>query len=274
MDLIKNKLQIFLIIVFLGFVAWWISFQHVVSHQGSSVNWFENTYGLVALIGSIVGFVAIKKWGGLKTVLGKSLLFFSLGLFAQEAGQLISSYYTQIDKETLPYPSYGDVAYFGSVLLYICAALYLTKLVGLKFSLKKLSYKIIAVVLPLVLIIVSCSIILHNHQYDTSKPVTVFLDIGYPVGQACYISIALVAYLLSRKLLGGVMRSALLLVILALCVQYISDFTFLYQSNQTTYVPGKYDDLFYLIAYFVMSTAMIKFLDIYKKLRASAKKAT
>jgi hypothetical protein len=267
MKILKNKLQIFITLVFLGFIGWWLSFQHVVDKQGSSVNWFENTYGLMALMGSIIGFVVMKRWGGTRTVLGKALIFFSLGLFAQEAGQLVSSYYTQIAKVALPYPSLGDVAYFGSVLLYTCAAIFLSKLAGVGFSLKKPVYKIIAVVVPLVMLIFSYSLLLHNHQYDTTKPLTVFLDAGYPIVQACYVSIAIVAYLLSRKIMGGIMRAGFVLVVLALSVQYLSDFTFIYQSHRNTYVPGKYDDLFYLIAYFVMTTAMIKFHSIYSGLK-------
>ena len=272
MKISKNKLQIFVTLVFLGFVGWWLSFQHVVDKQGSSVNWFENTYGLVALIGSIIGFAAMKKWGGLKTVLGKALLFFSLGLFAQEAGQLVSSYYTQIAKVSLPYPSLGDVAYFGSVLLYICAAIFLSQVAGVKFSLKKPAYKAVAVAVPVVLLAVSYTLLLHNHQYDTTKPLTVFLDAGYPIGQACYISIAIVAYLLSRKIMGGIMRAGFVLVVLALFVQYISDFTFIFQSHRNTYVPGKFDDLFYLIAYFAMTTALIKFRRIYNTLQSKSVK--
>ena len=183
-------------------------------------------------------FLRDEKMGRPKTVLGKSLMFFSLGLFAQEAGQLVSSYYTQIAKTDLPYPSLGDVAYFGSVLLYICAALFLAKVAGVRFSLKKSGYKAIAVVVPVILLAISYSLLLHNYQYDTTKPLTVFLDAGYPIGQACYISIAIVAYLLSRKLMGGIMRAGFVLVILALFIQYVSDFTFIYQSHRGTYVPA------------------------------------
>jgi hypothetical protein len=266
MNILKNKLQLLVTLLFVGFIGWWISFQHIVDKQGSSVNWFENTYGLVALIGSIIGFFAMKKWGGSKTVLGKSLMFFALGLFAQEAGQLVSSYYTQIAKEQLPYPSFGDVAYFGSVLLYICAAIFLTKMAGVKFSLRQRGYKVVAVAIPLILLVFSYAVLLHGHQYDTTKPLTVFLDAGYPIGQACYISIAIVAYLLSRKLMGGIMKAGFILVIVALLAQYVSDFTFIYESHRNAYVPGKFDDLLYLIAYYVMTLAMIKFLGIYKGL--------
>lgn len=264
----KNKLQIAVTLVYFGFLGWWISFQSVVEAQGSSVNWFENTYGLVALTGAIIGFIAMKKWGGLKTVLGKALFFFSLGLLAQEAGQLISSYYTQIAHTDLPYPSVGDIAYFGSVILYIIAALYLTKVSGAKFSLKETKGKLIAIFVPVVLLAISYTVLLKGYSYDTSHAMTVVLDIGYPVGQAIYISIAITAYLLSRKLLGGYMKAGILLVIFALAVQYISDFSFIYTVHRGTYVPGKFVDLLYLTSYFLMATAMIKFLSIYTGLKA------
>ncbi|HSX46095.1 MAG TPA: hypothetical protein VLG27_03780 [Candidatus Saccharimonadia bacterium] len=264
----KNKLQILVTVIFLAFVAWWISFQHVVTKQGTSVQWFGGTYGSVALIGAVIGFAAAKKWGGFKTVLGRALTLFSLSLLAQEAGQLIYTYYIYGAKIQIPYPSWGDVAYFGSVLFYIAAAFFLARAAGVKYSLKqKKSYKFIATVLPLVLLVASYSILLHNHHYDTSKPLTVFLDVGYPVGEAIYISIAIVAFLLSRKALGGMLRPAILLVLLALVIQYISDFTFVYQSSRGTYLSGKFADLFYLIAYFAMTTALIRFHVAYKHIQ-------
>ncbi|HUD07076.1 MAG TPA: hypothetical protein VMR34_04265 [Candidatus Saccharimonadales bacterium] len=267
MGLLKNRIQILFSLVFLVYVGWWISFQHVVAKGTLSNEWWGDTYGAVAFIGAIFGLVVFRKWGGFKSTLGKALAFFSLGLLAQEAGQLIYSYYIVVDKIQIPYPSLGDVAYFGSTLLYISGAIFLARAAGVSISLKNLGYKIIAVGLPLVLLVVSFLILLHNHHYNTSKPITVFLDAGYPIGEALYISIALVAYFLSRKLLGGVLKAGILFVMFALVVQYISDFTFVYQSNRNTWVPGSYDDLFYLIAYYVMGLAMLNFYVIYKKLK-------
>jgi hypothetical protein len=265
--LLKNKIQIFVTLVFLGFVIWWATFQHVVAQLGLSVQRFGYTYGILAFLGAIIGFWASRKWGGHKTVLGKAILFFSLGLLAQEAGQLITTYYVVVAKINIPYPSWGDVAYFGSTFSYICGGVFLTKAVGVKYALKSNKYKAIAVIVPVVLLAASYWVFLHHHQYDWHHPLTVFLDLGYPLGDAIYISLALLSYFLSRKLLGGVMRSAILIMIVALFAQYISDWTFLYQSNRGTYVPGKYDDLFYLITYFITSTAIIKFLSVYKGLQ-------
>ena len=267
----KNKLQIFTTLVFLAIFAWWISFQHVVAKQGLNVQWFGGTYEVIALIGAGIGFVAARKWGGFKAVLGKALIFFSLGLLAQGVGELIYTYYIDGAKIQIPYPSWGDVAYFGSLLLYITGALFLAKAAGAGIALKQnRTYKVIAVLVPVIMVSVSYFILLHNHQYDTSHPLTVFLDAGYPVGEACYVSIAIVVYLLSRKLLGGLMKPALLLLIGALFVQYVADFNFVYQSNRGTFLQGKYGDFLYVIAYFVMATALIKFNTIHEHLRSKA----
>jgi hypothetical protein len=263
MHILKDKLQIFITIIFLSFAGWQLSFQSVVRAQGLSVQWFGGTYGVVALIGACIGFFTAHKWGGFKTVLGKALMLFSLGLLAQELGQLIYTYYVYGAKTGIPYPSVGDIAYFGSVILYILAAVFLGKAAGVKFSLQRNVYKVVAIVIPAALLITSYAILLHHHQYDTHKPLTVLLDFGYPMGQATYISFAITAYLLSRRLLGGIMRAGISLIILALVVQYVSDFTFVYQNSHNLYVPGKFDDFFYLLAYFAMATALNKFRLIY-----------
>jgi len=268
MNLLKNKLQILITLIFLGYLGWWISFQQVLADQGKTTQWFGSTYAVMALIGAVVGLVASLKWGGYKTVLGKALMFFSLGLLAQEAGQLISTYYVySAHLESIPYPSWGDVAYFGSTLSYLCGAIFLSKAVGVKISLKANKAKIVAFIIPAILLAVSYWIFLYNHKYDWRNPLTVFLDLGYPLGDALYISMGIVAFLLSRKMLGGIMRAGILILIFALLAQYIADFSFLYKTSRGSYVPSGQTDLTYLIAYFIMTTAMVKFLAIYNDLR-------
>lgn len=270
MNLFKNKIQIVLTLAFLGYVGWWISFQSIVEQQGLSVQRFGATYGIVALIGAIAGFVASHKWGGYKTVMGRALLFYALGLLAQEAGQIIYTYYIYGAKIQIPYPSWGDAGFFGGVLFNICATIFLAKAVGVHFSLKRKLYKVVALVVFASIITTSYFVFVHHQQYDWSHPLTAFLDLGYPIGEALYISLAVTAFLLSRRMLGGIMRAGILVIILALIIQYLSDFTFLYQSNRGTWISGRWDDLAYLTAYFVMSTAMVKFLETYKSLRVKA----
>lgn len=271
MKLLKSKIQLLFTIIFLGFLGWWISFQHIVGAQGISVQRFSYTYGVMAFIGSIIGFLASLKWGGYKTVLGKALLFFSLGLLAQEAGQIILAYFIYVSKIQIPYPSWGDVAYFGSTLSYLCGAIFLAKAVGVKYSLRSNKYKAVAFIVPVAILTASFWVFLHHHQYQWHHPLTVFLDIGYPVGDALYISFGIIAFLLSRKMLGGIMRVGILILMLALVAQYAADWTFLFQSSRGTYLSGKYDDLLYFIAYFITTSAMITFLSVYKNLMNKSK---
>ena len=156
MNQLKNKLQIFISVIFLGYVVWWISFQRVLEDQGVSTQRFGSTYAVMALIGAIIGFIASSKWGGFKTVLGKALMFFSFGLLAQDAGQIISTYYVYGKHlESIPFPSWGDAAYFTSTLSYLCGAIFLAKAVGIKYSLKSNKYKAIAFIVPAVLLVAS-----------------------------------------------------------------------------------------------------------------------
>jgi len=43
-----------------------------------------------------------RKWGGLRSVMGKAILMFSLGLVAQEFGQLSYAFYNDIYKTPGP----------------------------------------------------------------------------------------------------------------------------------------------------------------------------
>ncbi len=270
MDLLKNKKFLILTLIYACFFFWWASFQHVIHKQGLSIQWYGGTYGLIAIIGTVFGFWASKKWGGYKTVLGKSLLFFTLGLLFQEIGQLIYQYYVTYKHVQIPYPSIGDIFYFGSSLLYITGAAFMAKAAGFGVAIKQTKYKVITVIVPIIIIGASFYLLLHGHKYDTSKPLTVFLDAGYPIVEAIYISIAVVAFLLSRKLLGGIIRSGIMFIIFALVIQYLGDFMFIFQSNRGTWIQGGKDDLIYMTSYFLMTVVMIKFLSIHKKIENRA----
>ena len=55
---------------------------------------FSAVYGLVALCGGIFGLRIAQKWGGFKSIIGRSISFLSLGLLAQVFGQITYSSYT------------------------------------------------------------------------------------------------------------------------------------------------------------------------------------
>jgi hypothetical protein len=108
----------------------------------------------------------------------------------------------------------------------------------------------------------------HNVRH-TGQPFKVVLDFGYPLGQAIYVSIAMLTLIISRKALGGIMREPMAFLLIALVVQYLSDFMFLYQvSNEQWYVGGL-NDYMYLISYFLMTLGLIQLGATFQKIDES-----
>ena len=263
----KEWIARYTIIFFLFFTIFFLINTLLLPKEHYLYQIFSATYGFMALWGGVWGILIARKWGGFKSIFGRAIMFFAFGLFAQEFGQLVYSYYLYVWQGEIPYPSLGDVGYFGSIPLYILGVYYLGKASGVHIGLKSFSRKLQAIIIPLFLLAVSYLFFLRDYQFDWSKPLTIFLDFGYPMGQAIYISLALLAYLLSRNVLGGVMKSKILFILFALLVQYVSDYTFLYMTHQGTIYAGGINDYMYLLSYLLMALGLIQMNAVLNKIR-------
>jgi hypothetical protein len=244
--------------VFLLFFAWWIIIQ--LNHDPFSFQnqLFGATYGIMALFGAVSGIFVARRWGYARSLMGKAILMFSLGLLAQEFGQLVYSYYTFFTDVEVPYPSLGDVGYFGSIPLYIYGVVLLGEASGINVTLKSLKNVIQAILIPVILLTFSYSVFLQGYEFDVTNPLVIFLDFGYPFGQAIYVALALSIYLLSRNILGGVMRMKIFFILFALVIQYLSDYTFLYQASRGLAYPGGIIDGLYLVSYAAMGLGLLQ----------------
>lgn len=269
---IKNKfIYIFPIVVFVVLSIFWIYIQQfdVESTRDLRQLW-GHSYWILALYGGITGVVISRKWGGYKSLLGKTILVLSIGLFFQSFGQVWSSYYVFFyDVESPSYPGIGDVGFFGSTLLYIYAVILLAKLSGAKISLKLKRNMVWVGLIPLIMLMVSYFFFLQGYEFDWSDKIRIFLDFGYPLGDAIYVSIAMLALFLSRNVLGGIMKKPILFLIFALIFQYFSNFVFLYQAIAETWYVGNINDYMYLISYFLMTLALINIGSVFKKIKSS-----
>ena len=108
------------------------------------------------------------------------------------------------------------------------------------------------------MLIFSYFFFLRDYQFDWSNPLKIFLDFGYPLGQAIYVSIAILTYVLSKGVLGGVMKPKILFLVFALIIQYLADYNFLLQAANSTWQNGGYGDLIYLIAYLLMALSLLQ----------------
>lgn len=255
-------------LIFLGLAGFW----GVIAAKGlqgdtDTAEIFSAIYGVMALFGGIVGLAVSRRWGGFKSLIGRAVAFISLGLLAQAAGQAIYSGYTYLWNLEIPYPSWGDAGYFGSVIFYILGAWSLVRALHVKSASNPMRW-VAAGLVPLALLAFSYYEFLREYVFDSSQPLTTFLDFGYPLGQAFYLALAIVAWLLSRRYLGGVMRPVILFLIFALFLQYVADFTFLYQVSRETWQTAGVNELMYLISYFVMTLSLIEFSAVLNRLKS------
>ncbi len=266
----RNKIKLFYVLattVFLFFAGWWVINQVRFSPEDNANALFSDTYWVLPLIGALIGLWASKKWGGVKSLFGRSIFFFALGLFAQVFGQVVYTYYAQVQHIEAPYPSIGDIGFFGSIPLYVIAISMLAKTIGARFRRASTSRKALALVLVFVLLITSYSVFLREYEVDWSNPLMVLLDFGYPLGQAVYVSLALLAYILSRGLLGGIMKNKILLLLVAFVIQYTADYSFLFRFNRDQWYAGDFSDFIYLCAYFLMTIALLKLVSVANDLK-------
>jgi hypothetical protein len=259
-DVMVSNLKVFSMLgglIFTAFTAWWILLRLDKAPEILSGDNFSDTYGILALVGGLAGVVIARQWGGFRSYMGRAVLAFAAGLLFQALGQFVYSYYFWFLNQEAPYPSWGDVGYFGSVLLYIYGTYCLIKVSGARLSMGLFRNKLMALFLPAALLAASYYFFLKDYEADWSAPLVTFLDFGYPLGQAFYIALALLTFMLSRKILGGIMRRRVLLLIAALVVQYAADFMFLYRFNRDQWYAGDPSDYTYLVAYFLMTMALL-----------------
>lgn len=232
-------------------------------------NSFTLIYPLLSLVGGVAGVVFSRKWGGFNSYFGSAISFFSIGLLAQFFGQAAYAFYIYVQGIEVPYPSIGDIGYFGSAIFYICGAYFLAQVAGIKISFKSLKNKFLAFLIPAALLGFSYLFFLRGYEFDLANSAKIFLDFGYPFSQAIYVSIAILAFLASRKVLGGLMQKPILFLILALTIQYLCDFMFLYQANKGTWHVGGINDYLYLVSYLCMTLGLVYVNNIFEKIKES-----
>lgn len=251
----KERSVQFTILLFIILTLWWIVIFLGGTKDAPVNHIFGFIYGGFSIWGGLWGMMVAKAWGGRKSLMGKAIICVSLGLLLQAFGQYSFWFYNFFLKIEVPYPGVPDLGYFGTIPFYIYAAYLFAKASGVNVSLRSFANQIHAIVIPVIILSISYFLFLRNYDFDLSHPLDTFLNFGYPLGQAIYISIAILNYSLSRKILGGIMRSKILFLIAAFFAQFLADYIFIYFHND--YFPSSFMDYFYLVAYFLMTMGLL-----------------
>lgn len=267
---VKTKLAFVLGAVFSFFLCWWLVVNFFSSVLPSDPDLFADTYAVVALFGGLVGvYLAFAKWGGWGSVLGKVIMLLSIGLLAQVFGQFSYAYYARVLGVEVPYPSIGDIGFYGSMFFYIAGAYYLVKLCAGVTKVSKATTRIhpLVLLIPLSMLATAYLVFIKDYEFDPSDRLITLLDFTAPLLQSVYVSLALVAFYFTRDIVNGIMHKKVVFLLIALVAQYLADFLFLYKAHKDLYTTAGITDLTYLVAYFLMSLAIINLNSVFEQLK-------
>jgi len=258
--LFKHKLAKIVTLYFIAIFVWWIKIFRFGEESGTENYLFNFSYIFFNITGGFSGiYIAKAKWGGFQSSIGRALSFLGLGLLGQGFGLLIWTYYNLFLQVEIPYPSLADIGYFSLIPFYTIAMIKFAQASGAKFALKTLFGQIQVILIPAAMLGLSYLLFLKEVGFDGENLIKLLLDIGYPAGEALSVSLGLLTYSLSRKLLGGMMKSRILFIIIALTFQYITEFLFLFTSGKGLYYNASLVDLMYATSYFLMTLGLLSF---------------
>ncbi len=238
------------------FVAYWLVIN--IFHVDPFYTYlFGLLYPILALVGAWYGFEASRQWGGMSSLMGKSSFFFSLGLLSLLFGQLAWSYYNLIAKIEIPYPSVADLGYVLVTPFYVTASICMGLSSGVNF--KKLTVReFIVRIIPFpVLLLISWRYFVPPIDIADGNYLRLFLDLWYPLAEAVMTALIVSIAIATYNVLGGQMRKRVLLLILSLGFQFVTDFTFLFVVANKTYSNGGIIDLMYTTSFTIMTLSMI-----------------
>lgn len=246
MRISKDSLIIFL--YYLPVIIWGIVYYFLGIKETPSNYWYQFAFGLIPLLGGIWGILKAKQWGWLKSKVGKSVFFISLGAISWGIGQMFwSLYYNILQQVEVPYPSLADVGYSLSFPFLAIGLFSLSKATGAKYSLKHRNGKILAGIITLVATILAYYLLIvvaRGGVIDfTEDGLKLFFDLAYPLGDLAILLFSLLIYGLSYNYLGGRYKFSIMSIILGLLVLFLGDFSFSYTTTIGTYYNGHWVDI-------------------------------
>ncbi len=259
----KSKLFYLLLIYYFVLVWWWIHIYFSGIKDAPQNYYYGFFYAFIALAGGLNGLFVSRTWGGFKSLMGKAVIFMSIGLLLECFGQFLWSYYNIVAKVEMPFPSMADIGYFLMIPSYTLGALFFAKAAGAKYAFKELRANILTIIgIPAIMLIAVYFLLLQSNTINLSsaiETIRTFLNYYSPIGEGITISIAILSYILFRKYLGGSMKSRILFILFALVIDFLAGMTFLYQAATGTYYNGGINDLMFTTSFAIMAIGLLTF---------------
>jgi len=262
----NKKLKLYIILtVSVGMLLWWAVLFFTTTREQQVNYWWQVAMGVSALLFSCIGIITAAKWSWLKSGVGRSIFFISLGLMMWGLGQLGWSYYLFAQPGTEAVPSHiPDYIYFSALPLWFIGILTLSRATGARYGIKKTSGKLAVILIAAVMSFLSYYILVDvargGASYFTNQAVLdTFFDLGYSIGDAILLTIVIAVYALSWKRLGGRFKRPVVTILTGFIFLFLADFSYSYTNGKGIYYNGNIADLFFflMVATFGLGVAML-----------------
>ncbi len=272
----KYKVSWFLVLVYAVTVGYEIVLNTVIPFDKRSTAGAitQIPEALIPVIGSFIGLSVAKSWGGMKSRLGKAVTFYTLGVLAWglgEVGWLIYIYV--LGRTEVPYPSPADFIFMMAQLLWFAGSIAMAKVIGAQYGFKhKLGWlKLVtscifsATISYVLLVLVARKGVLPSGEFTLRT----FFDFYYPIATALSLTFVFVLYVLSRRFLGGLYKTALRVLFAGFIFQFFGDFLYTLTTTSETYYNGHWADVFFTTSMLILTIGLL-LLDT-KRLTSSNK---
>ena len=261
MKMLVEALLKILLLVNLAYILWLNIFVGKESASGVGV-YTQIPLALIPVIGAIYGLISAHHWGGLTSVLGKTMTFLSLGLLSWGGGMVGWLMYIFVLGQTeVPYPSPADFVFMLSQMFWLLGSIYLARVIGAQYGLRSKNGKLLVVLVPICAVLISYILLVLVARDGVlaidAIDLKTFFDIYYPTGTTTSLAMVSVVFFLSHKFLGGKYRSAVLTLYLGFVCQYIGDFWYSYGTTKEIYFNGHWTDMMFTLAMFLIAKGIM-----------------
>lgn len=233
----------------------------ITGTKGETLNaWWALIFAILTILYGVLGLITAKYWSWLRSKIGQSIFFISLGTIMWGIGQAAwSYYYFKYPNQEYQPQRILDVLYFSSIPLWFYGVLKLTKASGARYGLKKTKGKIlVATLIPLMVLFSYYFLVIvarGGSAYFDQPAWEQFFDLGYSIGDAVIFTVALAIFGLSWKYLGGRFKTPIVVILIGFGLLYLADFVFSYVDGKDIYFNGDISDLLYLMAIITLTAA-------------------
>ena len=232
---------------------WWVNLQLIPSHTTDWNFWFNGYYGVVFLVGGLIGLFSTSQVGGTKSSIGNALIFTSSGIVMYGIGQMVWLGYNLMGTD-VPYPSLADFFFISFVPLLAVGFWHIFKIFKTEIK-RKIIFEF-----ALTLLVVAAVVLTYINQPDLNLELSLesrLLNMYYPLADSFMIAIAIFTFRLS----SDKFNKTILFFIIGLLSHAIADFLFTFNTAHNLYWNGDLSDLLFSIGGFFMGMGVISLVD-------------